>query len=192
MARLFGAQRLVLQEIQDAQGESQSFLEDTRICQATKISLRDMRDWFLTLDNDEYVDLALTESGLSASVTAKGRLALGLYRPFPTPTTSEPSRSRSKTGGRGRWSSASVTTHRPSQSCLPSPMTCGRWRHCSGRTRAVPRPECPPPDRRRGNLAEAHRSDRDDFRQGSAGRCRVCIHGWARCRRWGRLLLCRT
>ena len=101
MARLFDAQRLVLQSIQDAQGESQSFIEDTRICQATKISLRDMRDWLLTLDNDEYVDLALTESGMSASVTAKGRLALGLYRPFPTPTqpsAPEPSRSRSKTG----------------------------------------------------------------------------------------------
>ena len=98
MARLFDAQRLVLQSIQDAQGESQSFIEDTRICQATKISLRDMRDWLLTLDNDEYADLALTESGMSASVTAKGRLALGLYRPFPTPTAPEPSRSRSKTG----------------------------------------------------------------------------------------------
>ena len=57
-----------------------------------------MRDWFPTLDNDELVDLALTENGMSASVTAKGRLALGLYRPFPTPTTPEPSRSRSKTG----------------------------------------------------------------------------------------------
>src|SRR5271157_3919044 len=98
MTRLFGAQRLVLQAIQDAQGESQSFIEDTRICQATRISLRDIRDWFLTLDNDELVDLALTENGMSASVTAKGRLALGLYRPFPTPITPEPSRSRSKTG----------------------------------------------------------------------------------------------
>ena len=47
---------------------------------------RDMRDWFLTLDNDELVDLALTENGMSASVTAKGRLTLGLYRPFPTTT----------------------------------------------------------------------------------------------------------
>ena len=98
MARIFGAQRMVLQAIQDAQGDSQSFIEDIRIAQATRISLRDMRDWFLTLDNDELVDLALTENGMSASVTAKGRLTLGLYRPFPTPTTSEPSRSRSKTG----------------------------------------------------------------------------------------------
>ena len=101
MARLFGAQRLVLQAIHDAQGESQSFIEDTRICQATRISLRDMRDWFLTLDNDQLVDLALTENGMSASVTAKRRLTFGLYRPFPTPTqpsAPEPARSRSKTG----------------------------------------------------------------------------------------------
>ena len=106
MARIFGTQRMVLQAIQDAQGDSQSFIEDIRIAQATKIWLRDMRDWFLTLDNDELVDLALTENGMSASVTAKGRLTLGLYRPFPTPTrpsVPEPSRSRSKTGGRGRW-----------------------------------------------------------------------------------------
>ena len=53
VARLFGAQRMVLEAILDAQSESRSFIEDFRICQATRISLRDMRDWFLTLDNDE-------------------------------------------------------------------------------------------------------------------------------------------
>ena len=36
MARLFGAQRMVLQAIQDAQGESQAFIEDSRIAQATR------------------------------------------------------------------------------------------------------------------------------------------------------------
>jgi|SRR5271166_154839 len=101
MARIFGAQRMVLQALLEAQGDTGAFVEDSRIAQATRISLRDMRDWFLTLDNDELVDLALTENGMSASVTAKGRLTLGLYRPFPTPTqpsVPEPSRSRSKTG----------------------------------------------------------------------------------------------
>jgi hypothetical protein len=78
MAKLFGAQRMVLHALLEAQGGSQAFIEDSRIAQTTRISLRDMRDWFLTLDNDEYVDLALTESGMSASVTPKGRLALGL------------------------------------------------------------------------------------------------------------------
>jgi Caspase domain len=98
MSRLYGAQRLVLQALLEAQGDSSAFLEDTRIAQTTQIALRDMRDWFLTLDQDEYVDLALTEGGLKASVTPKGRLALGLYRPFPTPSAHEPARSRSKTG----------------------------------------------------------------------------------------------
>ena len=99
MPRLFGAQRMVLQAIQEAQGDPSVFIEDTRVAQATQIDLRDMRDWFLTLDQDEMVDLALTEGGLKASVTPKGRLALGLYRPFPTPSAPhEPARSRSKTG----------------------------------------------------------------------------------------------
>jgi hypothetical protein len=100
MAKLFGAQRMVLQAIQDAQGDTGAFIEDSRIAQATRISLMDMRDWFLTLDHDELVDLALTESGMSASVTAKGRLALKLFRPITTtkPSAPEPARSRSKTG----------------------------------------------------------------------------------------------
>ena len=101
MPRLIGAQRLVLQAIQDAQGETSAFVEDARISQATQIALRDLRDWFLTLDQDGYVDLALTEGGMKASVTPQGRLALGLYRPFspqPTTTTTEPPRLRSRTG----------------------------------------------------------------------------------------------
>jgi uncharacterized caspase-like protein len=102
MVRLYGAQRMVLQTILDTQGESPAFVEDHRIAQATHIALRDTRDWLLTLDHDELVDLALTECGLRASLTPKGRLALGLYRPFPaqvaTPSAPEPSRARTKTG----------------------------------------------------------------------------------------------
>ena len=99
MPRLFGAQRMVLQALQDAQGETSAFVEDSRIAQATQIALRDMRDWLLTLDQDELVDLALAETGFKASINAKGRLALGLYRPFPIqPAAPEPSRSRSRTG----------------------------------------------------------------------------------------------
>jgi hypothetical protein len=100
MTRLYGAQRLVLQAILDAQGESSAFIEDTRIAQTTLISLREIRDWFLTLDQGEYVDLALTEDSLKAGVTPKGRLAMGVYRPFPTkPTPSlEAVISRGRTG----------------------------------------------------------------------------------------------
>ena len=101
MARLYGGQRFVLLAILDAQGDTQGFVEDTRIAQVTRIALKDVRDWFLTLDQDEYVDLALTGGGLNANITPKGRLALGLYRPFPTPIApkaTEPSRSRSRSG----------------------------------------------------------------------------------------------
>jgi hypothetical protein len=101
MAKLFGAQRMILQTILDAQGETPAFIEDVRVAQTTQISLKDVRDWFLTLDLAEYVDLALTEGGLKADVTPKGRLALGLYRPFPAQPTSsqpEPARYRSQTG----------------------------------------------------------------------------------------------
>ena len=122
MARLDGAQRMVLQAILDAQGEFQAFIEDSRIAQATGISQRDMRDWFLTLDNDEYVDLARTEHGMSASVTAKGRLALGLHRPFPTQTTPsapEPARSRSKTG-RERALAIGISDYPPPIPKLPA------------------------------------------------------------------------
>ncbi len=54
-----------------------------------------MRDWLLTLDQDGYVDLALTEGGMKTSVIPRGSLALGLYRPFPT---HEPARLRGRTG----------------------------------------------------------------------------------------------
>jgi uncharacterized caspase-like protein len=59
-----------------------------------------LRDWFLTLDQDGYVDLALTEGGLKASVTPQGRLVLGLYHPITTPSapSPEPTRSPSRTG----------------------------------------------------------------------------------------------
>jgi hypothetical protein len=100
MPKLFGAQRLVLQAIEDSPKDAAGFVPDTLIAQRTQIALRDMRDWFLTLDQEEYVELALTEGGLRASITPKGRLALGLYRPFPNQPapSAEPARLRSRTG----------------------------------------------------------------------------------------------
>jgi len=92
---------MVLQAIIDAQGETSAFIEDAKVAQATQISLRDMRDWFLTLEQDDYIELALTEGGLKASATPKGRLALGLFRPFPAQTVASPpapGRFRSRTG----------------------------------------------------------------------------------------------
>lgn len=98
MAKLYGAQKMVLQAIQNAQGETPNYIDDSKLSQATRIAMSDMRNWLLTLDQEEYVDLALTNNGLSASITPKGRLTLGLFRPLPTPPAPEPSRARTKTG----------------------------------------------------------------------------------------------
>ena len=98
MARLFGAQKMVLQAILNAQGETSNYIEDSGLAQATRIALSDMRNWLLTLDQEEYVDLGLTNNGLSASITPKGRLTLGLFHPLPSTPAPAPSRSRTKTG----------------------------------------------------------------------------------------------
>ena len=98
MAKLIGAQRMVLQATLDAQGETTSYIADTKIAEATQIAIKDVRDWLETLEGNEYVSVARTKAGLSASVTANGRLALGQFRPFssstpgpaPLPTTKPP------------------------------------------------------------------------------------------------------
>jgi len=77
MAKLIGAQRMVLQATLDAQGETTSYIADTKIAEATRIAIKDVQDWLETLEGNEYVSVARTEAGLSASVTANGRLALG-------------------------------------------------------------------------------------------------------------------
>jgi hypothetical protein len=82
----------------DPQGESEDFIEDSRIAEMTDVPLKDVRNYFITLDQVELVDLALAGTGMKASITRTGRLTLGLYGAFPTPSASEPSRSRSKTG----------------------------------------------------------------------------------------------
>src|SRR5512135_2178883 len=98
MARLYGAQKMVLQAIQNAQGETSNYIDDSKLSQATRIAMSDMRNWLLTLDQEEYIDLTLTNNGLSASITPKGRLTLGLFRPLPSTPAPEPSKSRSRTG----------------------------------------------------------------------------------------------
>src|SRR5271157_2066464 len=86
MAKLIGAQKMVLQAILDAQGETTSYIADTKIAEATQIAIKDVRDWLETLEGNEYINVARTEAGMSASVTANGRLALGQFRPFSSST----------------------------------------------------------------------------------------------------------
>ncbi len=86
MAKLIGGQRMVLQAVFDAQGDTTSYIPDTKIAETTRIAIKDVRDWLETLEGGEYVNVARTEEGLSASITANGRLALGQFRPFPSST----------------------------------------------------------------------------------------------------------
>jgi hypothetical protein len=105
MPKLYGAQRMVLQALLDAAGNSASFIEDSRLAQATRIAIGDMRNWLETLEGDDYINLARTETGFSASLTAKGRLALGL---LPPAATSSPGH------GSGTASSPAPVTTAPS------------------------------------------------------------------------------
>lgn len=80
MARLFGAQRMVLQAITDLPKNPAGFVADQQVAQSTKIALSDVRDWIETLEGEGYVEVAQTEAGLTASITAQGRLALKQLR----------------------------------------------------------------------------------------------------------------
>ena len=95
MPKLWGSQRKVLQAISDLPKDAADSVMDTQIAQATHIAIKDVRDWLETLEEEGYVEVARTEAGLSASVTANGRQALGQFRPYspstpgsaPLPTT---------------------------------------------------------------------------------------------------------
>ena len=82
MAKLIGAQPMVLQAILDAQRETQNYIEDSQIAQSTRIALNNVRHWLETIEREGYVEVARTEVGLSASITALGSLALEQFRTF--------------------------------------------------------------------------------------------------------------
>jgi hypothetical protein len=87
MARLIGAQRMVLQAILDLPKDAVGYVTDARIAQSTQITVSDVRDWIETLEGDGHVNVAKTESGLSASVTAQGKLLLKQFQPVGTTNT---------------------------------------------------------------------------------------------------------
>lgn len=97
MARLKGAQRMILQAISDLPKDAGGYVTDAQIAHHTRITLDDLRDLIETLEGDEYVEVARREADLSVSITAEGRLALRQYLPFsstaPDPSTSSPSTS---------------------------------------------------------------------------------------------------
>jgi pimeloyl-ACP methyl ester carboxylesterase len=85
MARLFGAQRMVLQAVQDSFKDAAGFVTDAQVAQGTGIALKDVRDWIETLEGEDFVEVAQTTAGVTASITAKGRIQLSLYEPIPPP-----------------------------------------------------------------------------------------------------------
>jgi len=95
MPKLWGSQKKVLQAISDLPKDAADSVMDTQIAQATDIAINNVRDWLETLEEEGYVEVARTEAGLSASVTASGRQTLGQFRPYspstpgsaPLPTT---------------------------------------------------------------------------------------------------------
>jgi hypothetical protein len=114
MAKLIGAQRMVLQAILELPKDSSGFSTDAQVAQNTQISLEDVRNWLETLEGEDYVNVARTEVGLRASITAQGRLALKQYRPFssamssaqpvsspPPSSPADPAASKSNTSSAG-------------------------------------------------------------------------------------------
>jgi len=84
MAKLISAQRMVLQAILDLPKDPSGFVTDKQVAQSTQIALGNVRNWLETLEGDGHVSIARITSGLSAYITAQGRLALGQFRPFPS------------------------------------------------------------------------------------------------------------
>src|SRR5262249_13065821 len=85
MAKLIGAQRMVLQAILDLPKDDAGYITDSQIAQATQIAITDVRDWIETLEGEGYVEIARTRAGLSVSLTAHGKLILRQFQPFEPP-----------------------------------------------------------------------------------------------------------
>src|ERR1700722_20181768 len=81
MARLIGAQRMVLHAILDLPKDGAGFVKDSQIAESSQIALTDVRDWIETLEGGGYIEVAKANDGLRAFIKAEGRLALGLYQP---------------------------------------------------------------------------------------------------------------
>ncbi len=82
MAKLFGAQRMVLQAIHDSPKNAAGFVSDLEVARSTQIAIADIRDWLETLEGEGYVEVARTTTGLRVSITAKGRQAVRQFQRF--------------------------------------------------------------------------------------------------------------
>ncbi len=85
---LWGPLRLVLQTIQDLQGDSSEFLSDSAIAQKARMPLKNVQNCLVVLHENEFISLARQTSGLSASLDHKGRVALTIPSGVPLITIS--------------------------------------------------------------------------------------------------------
>jgi hypothetical protein len=83
--KLEGGERLVLKTLLELQGDSGSYVEDARLAAASKMFVRDVRDWLETLEGKGFVERARLTEGFSAYVTAKGKLAIRMTEPMANP-----------------------------------------------------------------------------------------------------------
>ena len=72
MARLIGAQRMVLQAILDLPKDSAGYVQDAHIAQKTQIVIADVRDWIETLEGEGHVNVARTTGGLRPQSPPRG------------------------------------------------------------------------------------------------------------------------
>ena len=84
----------VLRAILDGRDDSSGFVLDVEIAKSTLMRLRDVRDYLMSLNDEAFIELARLPTGFTATITAKGRLKLRMYDPFPDDSEEQASASR--------------------------------------------------------------------------------------------------
>ncbi len=74
--KLEGGERLVLKTLRALQGGSTDYVDDAKLAAATKMFVKDVRDWLETLEGKEYVERARGTADFSAYATTNFRPAL--------------------------------------------------------------------------------------------------------------------
>ena len=83
--KLEGGERLVFKTLLELHGDSKDYVEDSRLADATKMAVQDVRDWLETLEGKGFVERTRLSNGFSAYVTAMGKQALRLTEPISSP-----------------------------------------------------------------------------------------------------------
>jgi CHAT domain len=78
-------ERLVLTTLRNLQGVSGDYVDDARLASSMRMLVEDVRDWLETLEGKGFVERARRADGVSAYVTAKGKLELRLAEPIANP-----------------------------------------------------------------------------------------------------------